>query len=228
VRSLATPVGRAAGATPRPALISFDIFGTVVDWRSGLAADLARAGVAMDDALFDAIVDAQGVDEQAAFRPYAEIVARSLVAVCGLAPSLASAIGDHVGHWPVYADSPEALEQLAPVAPLAALTNSDRAHRPGVEAQLGRELDHWVCAQQVGGYKPDPRMWAALAAQAGIAPGPAWWHVSAYADYDLAAARGLGLTCVFVERPHARRGAAALADVVVPDLAALALHPLLV
>ena len=77
----------------------------------------------------------------------------------------------------------------------------------------------------MGAYKPDPRMWAALAARvagAGIVPGPAWWHVSAYADYDLAAARKLGLTGVFVERPHARRGDPALADVVVADLAALA------
>jgi len=43
--------------------------------------------------------------------------------------------------------------------------------------------------------------------------------VSAYADYDLRTARELGLTCVFVRRPHSRAGDA---DVTVPDLAALA------
>jgi hypothetical protein len=43
--------------------------------------------------------------------------------------------------------------------------------------------------------------------------------VSAYADYDLRTARELGLTCVFVQRPHSRPGTA---DVSVPDLAALA------
>jgi FMN phosphatase YigB (HAD superfamily) len=47
----------------------------------------------------------------------------------------------------------------------------------------------------------------------------AWWHVSAYADYDLRAARELGLTCVFVQRPHSRPGPV---DVSVTDLAALA------
>jgi 2-haloalkanoic acid dehalogenase type II len=210
---------------PRPALFSFDIFGTVVDWRAGLRRDLARSGVALDDAMFDAIVDAQGKDEQAAFRPYAEITARSLIAVCGLRAHVARAIGDGVGTWPVYADAPAALARLARVAPLAALTNSDRAHRADVEAQLGLSLTHWVCAEEVGAYKPDRRMWDALAthlAPSGIAPGAAWWHVSAYADYDLAAARPFGLTCVFVERPHARRGAPELADVVVRDLAALA------
>jgi FMN phosphatase YigB (HAD superfamily) len=46
-----------------------------------------------------------------------------------------------------------------------------------------------------------------------------WWHVAAYADYDLAVAGRLGLTTVYVERPHRRPGEA---DLVVPDLAALA------
>ena len=48
---------------------------------------------------------------------------------------------------------------------------------------------------------------------------PAWWHVSGYADYDLDVARRLGLTTVFVARPHARPGAA---DHQVSDLAGLA------
>ncbi len=210
---------------PLPALLSFDVFGTIVDWRAGITRDLAAVGVRVDSAIFDAIVDAQGADEQAAFRPYAEIVARSLVRVCSLAEGAAQAIGAGVGTWPVYADAPAALARLARVAPLAALTNSDRAHRADVVAQLGLAPAHWVCAEEVGAYKPDRRMWDALAARVapfGIAAGPAWWHVSAYADYDLAAARPLGLTCVFVDRPHARRGDPALADVVVPDLAALA------
>jgi hypothetical protein len=43
--------------------------------------------------------------------------------------------------------------------------------------------------------------------------------VSAYADYDLATARTLGLTCVYVERPHARPGPS---DLAVADLDSLA------
>ena len=52
-----------------------------------------------------------------------------------------------------------------------------------------------------------------------VAPGRGWWHVSAYADYDLETARALGLTCVLVKRPHHRPGPA---DLVVDDLAGLA------
>jgi hypothetical protein len=53
----------------KPRLFSFDIFGTVVDWRRGLEADLTRLGRALAPGDFDRIVDAQGRDEQAEFRP---------------------------------------------------------------------------------------------------------------------------------------------------------------
>ena len=172
---------------PRPRLLTFDVFGTLLDWRTGLAADVARAGgIVLDPVRFDRVIDAQAVLEQSAFRSYAEITATSLIQVLGLDPRAAHGIGDHVGEWPLYPDTAAALARLARVAPCAATTNSDRAHRPQVEAQLRMSLAHWICAEDVGAYKPDPRVWHAAAERAGVSPGPAWWHVSAYADYDLA------------------------------------------
>lgn len=58
-----------------------------------------------------------------------------------------------------------------------------------------------------------------MANRRNVKPGPTWWHVSAYADYDLAVTHRLGLTTVFVDRPHARAGAATHA---VENLAGLA------
>jgi 2-haloalkanoic acid dehalogenase type II len=210
---------------PRPRLLTFDVFGTLLDWRTGLAADVARAGgPVLDQALFDRVIDAQAELEQGAFRTYAKITATSLTRVLGLDPHAARRIGERVGEWPLYPDTAGALARLAKVAPCAATTNSDRAHRPQVEAQLGASLAHWICAEDVGAYKPDSRVWHAAGAHARVLPGPAWWHVSAYADYDLATARALGLTCVFVARPHARAGTPDLIDVRIPDLTALAEH----
>jgi 2-haloacid dehalogenase len=206
-----------------PALFTFDVFGTVVDWRVGLRADLGRLGVSLDDEDFERVIDAQAADEQAGYRPYAEITARSLVTVLGIAPDAAAAIGANAGRWPVFPDAPEAMGRLQAVAPCAATTNSDRAHRAPIEAQLGSSLAHWVCAEDVRAYKPDPRVIQEAGRRAGIAPGPAWWHVSAYADYDLETARALGLTTVFVARPHSRAPAAGHApDVSVEDLVELA------
>jgi len=192
------------------ALMTFDIFGTVIDWRRGLG---------LSDGDFERVVDRQGELEKQAFRPYAEIVAQSLIDVVGFPAAEAARVGSEVGRWPLYPDSAAALRRLRAIAPCAATTNSDRAHRPQVEEQLGFALDGWICAEEVRAYKPDPRIWREAARRLAVPMNRNWWHVSAYADYDLEAARALGLTCVFVKRPHSRPGPA---DLVVEDLAALA------
>jgi 2-haloalkanoic acid dehalogenase type II len=205
---------------PRPVLLTFDVFGTILDWRRGTLEAVALAGGALPEGRFDEVVDAQGRLEQATpGRPYREIVAESLVEVARLSPAAAAAAGLAAGSWPVFPDSAAALARLQRVAPCAATTNSDRAHGEDVQRQLGFRLAHWWCAEELGCYKPDPRVWEHASRAAGVPFGLAWWHVSAYADYDLALARRLGLTTALVERPHRRPGEA---DLVVPDLAALA------
>ncbi len=202
----------------RPRLLTFDVFGTVLDWRSGLERDCAAAGRPLAAGDFDRVIDRQAELEAGAHLPYAEITRRSLIDALRLDPAAAQRIGANVGRWPLYADSAAALRALMAIAPCAALTNSDRAHGEQVQEQLGFRLSDWLCAEEIGLYKPDERVWRALAAHRGIALDRDWWHVSAYADYDLAVANRLGLTTVFVARPHARPGAATHA---VEDLAAL-------
>jgi 2-haloalkanoic acid dehalogenase type II len=205
---------------PRPLLLTFDVFGTVLDWRRGTIEAVARAGGALDEARFDDVVDAQGRLEKASpGRRYRDIVAESLVEVAGIAPDAAGEIAPAAGRWPLFADSAAALARLQRIAPCGAMTNSDRAHGEQVQEQLGFRLAHWWCAEDIGCYKPEPGVWEHASRAAGVPFGPGWWHVAAYADYDLAPARRLGLTTVYVERPHRRPGAA---DLAVPDLAALA------
>lgn len=205
---------------PRPALLTFDVFGTILDWRRGTLQAVARAGGALPEARFDEVVDAQGRLERATpGRAYREIVAESLVEIAGVVPAVAAEIGAAAGTWPLFPDSAAALARLQRVAPCAAMTNSDRAHGEQVQQQLGFRLSYWWCAEEIGCYKPDHRVWEHAARAAGVPFGRAWWHVAAYADYDLSVARRLGLTTVYVERPHRRPGEA---DLVVADLAALA------
>src|SRR5688572_18449714 len=111
-----------------PTLFTFDIFGTVVDWRAGLRRDLAHYGFELSDADFDAVIDSQGAEESGAFLPYREIVAGSLNRVLGVPAPIAAAIGDQAGNWPLFPDSRGALERLLEIAPCVAMTNSDHAH----------------------------------------------------------------------------------------------------
>jgi len=203
-----------------PRCISFDIFGTVLDWRRGLSEALSACGHDLVGEAFDRIVDRQGELERAPpFRSYREITALSLVEVCALDRGRADAIAENLGNWPAFPDAAAALRRLMKLAPCVAMTNSDRSHGAQAQAALGFELSAWICAEEVRLYKPDPRFFGAVAARLGAKPGPDWWHVSAYADYDLRSASSLGLTTVFVVRPHARPGPA---DHRVADLAELA------
>ena len=185
--------------------LTFDIFGTVLDWRTGLARDCTAAGRPLAPVDFDRIIDRQAQLEHGPFTTYAEITRRSLVEVLGLDDPAARRIGASVGNWPLYPDSTAALRKLMTLGHCVAMTNSDRDHGEQVQAQLGFRLSDWVCAEEVGLYKPDPEFWKSVAERRAIDPAD-WWHVSAYADYDLAVANQIGLTTVFVARPHARPG----------------------
>jgi 2-haloalkanoic acid dehalogenase type II len=192
-----------------PRLLTFDVFGTILDWRRGLSEATAAAGRPLAPGEFDRVVDHQAaLEQEPPFRTYREITARSLVDVLGLGPAAADAIGAAVGSWPPYPDAPEALRRLLARWPCVAMTNSDRTHGEAVQAGLGLRFSAWYSAEEVRCYKPDPRFWREVGARLGVPAGPSWWHVSAYADYDGEVAASLGLTTVLVDRPHARPGPA--------------------
>lgn len=188
----------------KPALLSFDVFGTVVDWRLGLRRDLARHGLALTDELFERVINTQARIERQGFQSYRTITAASLVEVLGLDPSSAEEIGRNLGRWPLFPDSRPALAALQELVPCLALTNSDVCHGEQVQEQLGFRLTDWLCAEVARLYKPRLEFWKLAAERRGIEPGSHWWHVSAYADYDLESCRQLGLTTVLVRRPHCR------------------------
>jgi 2-haloacid dehalogenase/putative hydrolase of the HAD superfamily len=184
-------------------LFTFDIFGTVLDWKRGLEETVGRP---VGDGEFDRFIDEQGRDEQASFRPYRDITARSLRLMFGFDAARADEVGANVGRWPLFADAALGMRQLQAIAPLVATTNSDRGHGVQVQEQLGFRLAGWVAADEVRSYKPSPAHWEEASRRMNVPFGREWWHVSAYADYDLHVARKLGLTCVYVPRPHCRPG----------------------
>jgi 2-haloacid dehalogenase len=204
----------------RPELLTFDIFGTVVDWRAGFVQALADEGHPDGLEVFDTVMDWQIDAEQSdPERPYTSILAESLTATVGMGSVAAARVASTMTHWPVFPDSPPGMASLLHHVRCVAMTNSDREHCPSVQQALGVRMSDWVCAEDAGCYKPDIGMWRHTASRTGVDFGPHWWHVSAYADYDLGPASSLGLTCVLVRRSHCRPGPG---DVDVPDLLALA------
>ena len=194
-------------STMRPKLITFDIFGTVLDWKKGMSISCDAVGRPMNSDEFEQILEVQGELEADHFLTYSEITSKSLMRVLNMEESIADEISNNIGYWPLFADA-GVITELMEIAPCAAMTNSDQIHGMQVQESLGFQLSDWLCAEESGFYKPDPKVWETMSNRRGIEFGPHWWHVSAYADFDLSVANGLGLTTVFVRRPHSRPGTA--------------------
>jgi 2-haloacid dehalogenase len=194
-------------------VITFDCYGTLVDWEAGILAVLrpwaARTGVRANDAkLLAAFGEAESEAEHA--QPgaaYPEIlrathagIARRLGASADAAA--AGGLGRSVGDWPVFADTPDALRRLQQRHKLMVVSNVDRASFARTHAKLGVTMDAVVTAEEVGAYKPDLRMFRRaleVAAQWGAGAGEVL-HVAQSLYHDHVPAKKLGLATVWVRR----------------------------
>jgi len=202
-----------------PTLVTFDIFGTVVNWREGLTESARAAGIELTEHSFDDVIAYQARVERGPYRSYTEILAESLVRVVRMGRAAAQTVAAEAGRWPLFSDSADGIRTLMRLAPCVAMTNSDQTHGIDVQKQLGYRMNGWICAEDVRCYKPAPEFWNAVSKRRNVPFGPDWWHVSAYADYDTETASRLGLTTVFVERPHCVWGPCTVSA---PDLRAVA------
>src|SRR5690606_16673370 len=151
--------------------LTFDCYGTLIDWESGLLRSLrpfaARAASAPDEeAILAAFAEAESSAQAATpARRYPKILAdvlRSLATRWGIALEAhdAERFGTSVGDWPAFADSAAALAYLARHYRLAVLSNVDRVSFARSNARLGAQFDHVFTAEDIGSYKPDPANFA--------------------------------------------------------------------
>ena len=218
-------------------VLTFDCYGTLIDWETGIAAGLQRVldtrGVAVGDQdLLERYARHEAAVEAGPYLPYREVLARSLRGVCaelGVEPTAAQAsdFGGSVGDWPAFPDSPDALADLAGRFRLAVITNCDDDLFAASNRRLGVTFDWVITAQQVGSYKPSPRNFEVAFERIGL-PRERILHVAQSLFHDHVPAKRLGLTTAWVDRRHDRPGsgatppATATPDLAVPDMASLA------
>lgn len=199
--------------------LSFDCYGTLIDWETGILAVLRpwadAAGLTVDD---ESLLTAFGVQEsrvqsEAPSTLYPDVLALSLR---GLGEQFGAPVSDadadriaaSVPDWPAFPDSPAALAALAERYQLIILSNVDRTSFAGSNARLGVEFTSILTAQDIGSYKPDPRNFAALDAERrrlGIADGRLL-HVAQSLFHDHVPAQRAGLTTVWINRRHDNPG----------------------
>jgi 2-haloacid dehalogenase len=218
-------------------ILTFDCYGTLINWEAGIIPALRRIlsahGKRIDDAtLLKLYGDFEQRSEEGAFRPYREVlesVVRQFGAEFRFSPTReeARSLPDSLATWKPWPDTVAALRQLKTRFRLAILSNVDDDLFADTRPQLEVEFDEVITAQQAQAYKPSLKLFE-LALNHINAPAHRVLHVGQSIYHDVIPAQALGLATVWVNRPSARPGVGAVKsaeakpDLTVASLAELA------
>ena len=204
--------------------VTFDCYGTIVDWNAGLAAALAEV-FGEDDALLpdfhEAEIRAKHGDGYHRYRDVLASSVREMAAARGrtIDDHEADVIGRNWGAIKPYADAGTGLGALRDRGfRLAILTNCDDDLFALTRAQLPVPMDEVVTAEQVRSYKPDHRHFEEFRHRA---EPDAWVHAANSWVHDVVPAAELGLPRIWVDRDDSGHDASR-ANVRIPDFARLA------
>jgi len=200
-------------------ILTFDCYGTLINWEAGLLPALHRILSAHRKELDDATLlklygDFEQRSEQGEFRPYREVlqsVVRQFGAELGFTPTPAEvrSLPDSLPTWKPWPDTVAALRQLKTRFRLAILSNVDDDLFAGTRPQLEVDFDEVITAQQAQAYKPALKLFE-LALSRVNAPAHRVLHVGQSIYHDVIPAQALGLATVWVNRPSARPGVGAV------------------
>jgi 2-haloacid dehalogenase len=218
-------------------VLTFDCYGTLIDWETGILAGLRRVldprGVAPDDDdLLERYARHEAALEAGPYLRYRDVLARSLQGVSaelGIEPTdrELEAFGGSVGDWPAFPDSAAALARLAGRFRLGVITNCDDDLFAASNRRLGVTFDWVITAQQARSYKPSLRGFELAFERIGI-PRARILHVAQSLFHDHVPAKDLGMTTAWINRRHGRPGsgatppASAAPDLEVADMATFA------
>jgi len=202
-------------------VLSFDCYGTLIDWETGILAALAPLAAKCTpppaaEALLARYARLESAQEaetpQLIYRELLERVHARMAKALGVTASAAedAAFGASIGQWPAFPDSPRALAELKRHFKLVILSNVDRDSFRASNARLGVEFDAILTAQDIGSYKPDARNFAALIAKVaalGYGKGELL-HVAQSLYHDHVPAQRAGLKTVWIDRRAGKSGGA--------------------
>jgi 2-haloacid dehalogenase len=217
-------------------VLTFDCYGTLIDWETGIFSALrpilaAHGKTISDYELLSVYSELEAQAEQGEFHPYREVlqsVVRGFGERLGFKPTEAEvrSLPDSLATWPPFPDTIAALRTLKASYRLAILSNVDDDLFAATARRLEVSFDHVITAQQARAYKPSLQVFKLAQERIGAAPGQ-WLHVGQSIYHDVIPAKSLGIATVWVNRPSPRPGAGAAKaasgqpDLEVPDLKTL-------
>ena len=216
--------------------ISFDCYGTLIDWESGILGYVQPLLQSKDRALTEAEIlrmysEFEPGEQAQPYRSYCDILAS---VVRDFAHELrfevsdqeATGLADSIRGWQPFSDTIPALRILKHKYKVAILSNIDDELFAFSAEKLQVPFDCVVTAQQARGYKPSANNFELLLQRLAI-PRSRLLHVAESLYHDVAPASALGIKAVWVNRRGEKNAAAskfvsATPDMKVRDLSELA------
>jgi len=214
-------------------VLTFDCYGTLIDWETGILGALrplvaAHGRHLSDPELLELYGLLEAAVERGPYRKYREVlreVVRGFGERLGFQASETEmeALPDSLGTWPPFPDTVGALRRLKSKYKLAIISNTDDALFAQTAKLLQVPFDAVITAEQCRSYKPSLNNFRVALERLGV-PKEKVLHVGQSRHHDIAPARQMGIANVLVTRrgQGAVLANAAQPDLEVPDLETLA------
>ncbi|HZN62400.1 MAG TPA: haloacid dehalogenase type II [Planctomycetota bacterium] len=189
--------------------ITFDCYGTLIDWDRGLRQYLTRLLIAKRvsvpaDELHKTWEAMQFIRLSRPYRRYRVILAESLEDALRrfkvtYDPEDGQRLAHAMGSWRPFKDVPEGLARLKRKFKLGIVSNTDRDIMSRTLTYFGTEMDVVVIAEDVKAYKPSPKGFEEALKRLSLPPERVL-HAAFGVAYDLGAAKNLGMKLALVRR----------------------------
>jgi len=200
-------------------VLTFDCYGTLINWEDGILACLHRILAAHNNDLDDATIlrlygDFEADAEQGEYQRYREVL-QSVVRKFGenlgfsATDQEANSLPESLREWKPWPDTVAALRELQSRFRLAIISNVDDDLFAATLPKLSAQFDQIITAQQAGAYKPSLKIFELALSRMGV-PADRVLHVGQSVYHDVLSAQSLGMSTVWVNRPSPRSGVGAV------------------
>jgi len=194
----------------RFSIITFDCYGTLIDWETGILGAMRPILSAHHAHLTDADIlrtygEIEAEEESGSYQPYKEIltaVIRGFGIRLGFVPSEEEeqSLPNSLANWKPFPDTVAVLRRLKQKFKLGILSNIDDDLFSATAPQLEIEFDYVVTASQARAYKPSLEIFRLAQKRIGL-PSQQWLHAGQSIYHDVIPARSMGIATVWVNRP---------------------------
>jgi len=199
-------------------LITFDCYGTLIDWETGMLTALrplfCRGGSRIPDAaLLEMYGEAEAEIESASYQRYRTVLFETVQAMgrragVSITPQEARQFASSLTLWEPFNDTVAALQALSRKFRLGIISNVDDDLFAATQKKLATRFDVIVTAEQVQSYKPSLKNFQEAMRRSGLSKDQIL-HAGQSVYHDIVPSSFLGIANVWVNRPSTRPGAGA-------------------